>query len=877
MTEPLDPELERAAGAVADETAVDWDAESSRNPGLHRALSAMRAIENLAATHRKARERSGGAGGTTAAGHSAPQRATGERATAERPYTPDPSLEEPYFTWGFLRALERLGEGGFGEVWRAWDSSLEREVALKLRRLATAPAGGHPLVRTSDPATRHWLDEARRLASVRHPNVLTVYGAAEHDARAGLWTELVRGETLDDRLAREGTLSPREAAHIGRDLCAALAAVHAAGLVHGDVKASNVMLEAPSPPPSAMGDAKSSEPTERPRVVLMDFGVAHQAGRGWSGIAGSGTPLVMAPEVLAGAPATPAADLYAVGVLLYRLVTGRYPIEADSFAALQAMHERAERPPVAPLRAKSPPRFLRIVERALAHDPVARFANAAELSRALDAFAEPARGRRAAVLTSVSIAAALAAAVVAVVALQRPAAIRYVPPKRLPGPQAPAAMRWGATVVGTMPRETLGSCEAGVGDVNGDGYDDIVVSGSHYTNPIWWQGRAELYLGNRAGEFGKPVWSVVGDHPIAAVGARVAPAGDVNGDGFDDLLVTDYFIRESDHQRVGSVSLYLGNRRGLSLEPAARIIGWQPETDFGSAIAGVGDVNRDGYGDIAIGAPNYTRHFQSEGAVFVYLGGPRGLRAGPAWAVYGGARDAALGFLFSDTGDVNGDGYADLLVGAPGWKGRGPGGGIAMLFPGGPRGLAREPMWTLVGDQPAGNFGYSSGGVGDVNRDGYDDIVVMQASYSGRSMREGRALLYLGGPHGPEPKPVWTGQGFGSNCGLSTGAPGVGDVNGDGIPDILVGSAAYSSSPDDRRLGIAAVYLSPRDPRGPHPAWYKPGERPGVPICYWLYPAGDFNGDGLADIVVSQGGWPSDDDQRGRCILFLGQRMALPR
>jgi hypothetical protein len=855
MTERIDPELERAAGAVADAAAIDWGTETTRNPQLHRALTALQAIENLAAAHREARKQSG---------------AGIEMESAAPSSAPDPSLQEPEFIWGFLRALDQIGQGGFGEVWRAWDPSLEREVALKLRRLAPASEGDSPLARTSDPATRFWLDEARRLASVRHPNVLTVYGAAEHDARAGLWTELLRGETLEDRLQREGPLPPREAARIGRDLCAALVAVHAAGLVHGDVKTSNVMLEPPPPVPS--GDK-----TGRPRVVLADFGVAHQAGLGLRGIASAGTPLVMAPEVLAGAPATAAADIYAVGVLLHRLVTGRYPIEADSFEALRAMHARGEPPSLLALRTTAPHRFRRIVERALARNPNERFSSAAELGRALAAFAELARDRRAAVLTGASIVAAFAAIVVAFIALQRPAAVRYVPPDRLPGPRVATAMELGDTVVGALPRETLGSCEAGVGDVNGDGYDDIVVTASHYTNPIWWQGRAELYLGNPAGKFGKPVWSVVGQDRIAALGVRVAPAGDVNGDGFDDVLITDYFIRDSDHQRVGSVSLYLGTPKGLTAEPATRIVGWQPETDFGSGIAGIGDVNHDGYGDVAIGAPNYTHHFQSEGAVFVYLGGSQGLRAEPAWAVYGEARDASLGFLVSKTGDVNGDVYADLLVGAPGWKGKGPGGGRAMLFAGGPQGLANVPEWTMIGDQPAGGFGYSSGGVGDVNRDGYNDIVVMQSAYSGRSVHEGRALLYLGGPHGPGRRPVWTGKGFGSNCGLSTGAPGIGDVNGDGVPDILVGSSAYSSSPDDRWRGIVAVYLSPKDPKRAHPTWYGPGDRPGVPISFWLYPAGDFNGDGLADLVVSQGGWPTDDDQRGRCLLFLGKRTKLPR
>ncbi len=153
----------------------------------------------------------------------------------------------------------------------------------------------------------------------------------------------------------------------------------------------------------------------------------------------------------------------------------------------------------------------------------------------------------------------------------------------------------------------------------------------------------------------------------------------------------------------------------------------------------------------------------------------------------------------------------------------------------------------------------------------------MQSGYSAHAVREGRALLYLGGAHGPGDRPVWTGQGFGSSAGISTGAPGIGDVNGDGVPDILVGSSAYSSSPDNRSLGIVAVYLSPRDPRRPHPTWYQPGDIPGVPIGYWMYPAGDFNGDGLADLVVSQGNYPNDADQRGRALLFLGQRAKLPR
>src|SRR5215471_17852764 len=103
----------------------------------------------------------------------------------------------------------------------------------------------------------------------------------------------------------------------------------------------------------------------------------------------------------------------------------------------------------------------------------------------------------------------------------------------------------------------------------------------------------------------------------------------------------------------------------------------------------------------------------------------------------------------------------------------------------------------------------------------------------------------------------------------------MGDVNGDGIPDILVGSGLYSASPDRRQTGLVGVYLSPRRPGARHPAWYHAGEDPGTPIGAWECPAGDFNGDGLADMVVGQPGWYRGD-QRGRVLLFLGQREPLP-
>src|SRR5215471_17432016 len=852
MTEPIDPDLERTAGVVADQDRPDWETTAPRRPDLRRAVAGLRVMARLAAAHLEARRASG-----------LGDDASSTRADGEA----EPSLREPAFEWGFLRALDRIGAGSFGEVWRAWDPSLEREVALKLRRLAPPAEGGPPLARTSDPATRHWLDEARRLASVRHPNVLTVYGAAEHAGRAGLWTELVRGESVEDRLSREGPLALREVARIGRDLSRALSAVHEAGLVHGDVKASNVMLE-----PGPAGATNT-------RVVLMDFGAAHAAAgasrRGSGPIGSTGTPLVMAPEVLGSGPASASSDLYAVGVMMFRMATGRYPVEAETLDALRERHARGDRLELEKLRAGVPPGLARLIDRALSPRPEARPATATELARALEAFADRGRGRWIPLIASGAAVAIALVATFATIAFRRPSANRYVPPEHLPGPRV-EAMRLAGTAEGASLGEQFGNSVLGVGDVNGDGFADFISAGAHYTGPLYLQGRVALYLGNREGRIGQPAWVAYGKAAGDYFGAYLGAAGDVNHDGYADVLVTDQTPRASDHEEVRSVFLYLGSPGGLRAEPANRIMGWQPHASFGLAT-GIGDVNGDGYGDIAIGASNYSHRFPYEGAVFVYYGGPNGVSARPDWVVYGGARDAWLGNLMTRTGDVNHDGYDDLLVGAPGWKGEHTANvGRALLFLGGPHGLASTPAWIAEGNQPGGVMGYEVGGADDVNHDGFADAVVFQSGWSGRATREGRALLYLGQRDGLSRRPVWSIHGFSAGSAISTGNASLGDVNGDGIPDILIGSGLYSASLDRRQLGMAGIYLSPADPRRPHPAWYVVGDDPGTPIGAWMATAGDFNGDGLADMVVGQSGWPRGE-QRGRVMLYFGQRVTLPR
>jgi serine/threonine protein kinase/Flp pilus assembly protein TadD len=258
--------------------------------------------------------------------------------------------------WGELTLMARLGRGGFGEVYLAWDPKLAREVALKLLR--------HPW---SDSSSRAIIREARLLARVRHPHVVTVFGADRFDGSVGLWMEYVRGRTLSQIVHEQGAFGPAEATVVGLELCRALAAVHGAGLVHGDVKAQNVIRESGG------------------RIVLMDFGAGRELAGGTpeSAVDAAGTPAYMAPELFHGSPASIQSDIYALGVLLYYLVTGLYPVDAGSSAQARAAHASSGRRLLRDVRADLPSDFLHIVERALAPDPRDRFASVGAMEAAL--------------------------------------------------------------------------------------------------------------------------------------------------------------------------------------------------------------------------------------------------------------------------------------------------------------------------------------------------------------------------------------------------------------------------------------------------------------------------------------------------------------
>ena len=358
---------------MADGAPVDWvSAESRADADNRRLVRHLRLVESIASLHR-----------------SIPREDADPRREVSEPSGPH---------WGRLVLLDRIGAGTSCEVVRAWDTALQREVALKLLHDEADRTEAHGRL----------LEEARRLARVRHSNVVHVYGAEQHDGRTGLWMELVHGESLEQTVQTRGAFGAREAALIGLDLCAALAAVHGAGLLHRDIKAQNVMRESGG------------------RLVLMDFGTGEELS-GTNRLVG--TPLYLAPEIFRGQRASVQSDLYSLGVLLFYLVTGKFPVSAGSMEQLARAHAHRERQPLRDLRPDLPEGFVSTIERALDSDPTRRYQSVGDFESALRESLDPRQPavavttrptpRRRFGLAFVSAVAALALAVVALIVWTR--------------------------------------------------------------------------------------------------------------------------------------------------------------------------------------------------------------------------------------------------------------------------------------------------------------------------------------------------------------------------------------------------------------------------------------------------------------------------
>lgn len=741
-----DPRGLELALRITDDAPVDWESTRQSATDLSETLERLRQLQVLGELHRR---------------------------------QPGEAPERPKFVWGPLRAIEKIGEGGFGEVWRAWDPSLAREVALKLRRQDLDPAG----------ASR-WLREAQRLARVRHAHVLTVHGTDVHDGRAGIWTDLIRGRTLEDLLQQQGPLGAREIVAIGLDLCAAVAAVHDAGLVHGDIKTRNVMREgAPLGAATAAGAG---------RIVLMDFGASSPLEPGRDGVGALGaTPLYAAPELLDGAVASVASDVYALGTLLYRLASGRYPIEAVTIAELSARHQRGELTPLRTWRPDLPGVLVQAIEKSLAHDPAQRHRGAGEMERALaSAFAHTAEAvERPAPLSRQLGLVAAGAALVAVAWAGATWGPEWLRPKfHLVPTGAPATTRLVQSFAGREPNGYLGYSMSAPGDMDGDGLPDLLVAATGENNP---NGRVYVMRGTREGTF--VPWRTVPGPRGGAFGTRVVALGDVDGDHRPDFAVSASAEDDQGAVHAGAVHLFHGGANPDTV-PFLRFGGERAAADYGFDLANAGDVNGDGYGDFLVGAPVDDRDGAVAGRAYLYLGGP-GLATRRPVVLHPSNPGGQFGYSVAGIGDINGDGFADFAVGANGDPTMGRGSGKVYVYFGSahPDSVADLTFYAAgAGDW----FGGTIAKLGDLDGDGYDDFAIGAERAMAYESWGGTISIYMGGPT-PSTKPRFVLKGKGSNSKFGHRIT-CGDVDGDGWPDVIAG--AYGADDNGPWVGSVVVF-----------------------------------------------------------------------
>jgi len=301
----------------------------------------------------------------------------------------------------------------------------------------------------------------------------------------------------------------------------------------------------------------------------------------------------------------------------------------------------------------------------------------------------------------------------------------------------------------------LGTSVARAGNVNADLAADVIVGAPNFSNDQTIEGAAFLYHGSKPGGLSlggsRPVgtpsnanWKGESNQVASNYGSSVASAGDVNNDGKDDIIVgaPDY---ANNYFAEGRVYLYLGSTAGVGLTPVWVQDGGSDGARFGTAVASAGDVNGDGSDDVIIGAEGWTNGQEEEGGAFVFHGAAGGVLGATAnWSTEVNQGNAHLGSDVASAGDVNADGFADVLVAAEDLSDGQLSEGAVFVHLGSPTGLAPNPVWTLEINQSNADFGESVASAGDVNGDGFDDILVGADQYSLPQSQEGGAFLYFG-------------------------------------------------------------------------------------------------------------------------------------
>jgi hypothetical protein len=295
----------------------------------------------------------------------------------------------------------------------------------------------------------------------------------------------------------------------------------------------------------------------------------------------------------------------------------------------------------------------------------------------------------------------------------------------------------------------------------------------------------------------------------------------------------------------------------ITVDPVLTTAAWTAEPNvalawLGYAVGTAGDVNGDGYSDVIVGAPLFDGGATFEGAAFVYHGSSSGLSSSAAWCVEGSQAGAQLGNAVGLAGDVNGDGFSDVIVGVNAWDAGTGDEGRALVFHGSAGGLSTTADWTVDGTQASEFLGTAAAGAGDVNGDGYSDVIVAATSYDGGEADEGRVLVYHGSASGLATSAAWTAESDQASADYGRSVSTAGDVNGDGYDDVIVGARLFDDGESDE--GAVFVYHGSASGLAGSWAWSNQSNQADAWMGRSVSTAGDVNADGyLADPVDHPG------------------------
>jgi RHS repeat-associated protein/uncharacterized repeat protein (TIGR01451 family) len=431
------------------------------------------------------------------------------------------------------------------------------------------------------------------------------------------------------------------------------------------------------------------------------------------------------------------------------------------------------------------------------------------------------------------------------------------------------------------------------GDVKGDGYADVIVGAPEYDGGNPGEGRVYVYAGMATGLSTTPNWTAEVDQTNAGLGRSVGTAGDVNGDGYADVIVgAPGYDYDEDSIGEGAAFAWHGSAEsGLGADGTLANADWtigvdQDGASFGRSVGTAGDVNGDGYADVIVGAHLYdTGQGTDAGRVFVYTGTMAGLSATSDWTATSDQGDARFGASVGTAGDVNGDGYADVIVGAFKYynNGQTDEGGAFVWYGSAESGLGAAGTlanadWRAESNQAGAQLGASVGTAGDVNGDGCADVIVGARQYSGGQTQEGKVFVWYGcsdsglGANGVPSNADWTAESNRDNAAFGHAVGTAGDVNGDGYADVIVGARLYDGGQTDE--GRAYVYYGSATGLEASPRWTAESNQAGAYFGWAVGTAGDVNGDGYADVIVGADHYDNGQTDEGRAFVYYGNEGA---